>query len=69
METSTATPTATTAIALTPDTLQAIARLIAAVEKITMALDRIDSTITLISEQQVKHTEALEQIQLYLSDR
>ena len=71
MDTQTATQT-TTAIDLTPDTLQAIARLIAAVEKITIALGRIDNTIedmsaqlVTLAEESQKQTTALEQIQLY----
>jgi len=71
MDTQTATQT-TTAIDLTPDTLQAIARLIAAVEKITIALGRIDNTIedmsaqlVTLAEESQKQTTALEQIQMY----
>lgn len=70
METTTATQA--TAIALTPDTLQAIARLIAAVEKITLALGTIDTTLEQINKQiesladeSRRQTLALEQIQTY----
>jgi hypothetical protein len=69
MATTTATETTTTAIDLTPDTLQAIARLISAVEKISLALNRMDKTITALAAESVKQTVALEQIQMYQSDR
>lgn len=62
-----------TAIALTPDTLQAVVRLIAAVEKITLALKGIDgtlvemqSTLAALQEQSIRQSEALEQIQVYV---
>ena len=62
-------PTAETMTAVTPE---AMAHVIAAIIKISQALDRMDgtleqihSTLALLQEQSIAQTTALEQIQMY----